>query len=65
MKGSARTYESPGPQFFITASGIQSGPDSFDESRSVITFLTISGVTEICTFRLVLEGKTGKEIPQD
>ena len=28
-----------------------------------MTFLTILGVTEICSFRLVLEGKTGKEIP--
>ena len=28
-----------------------------------MTFLTILGVTEIlCTFKLVLEGKTGKEI---
>ena len=30
-----------------------------------MTFLTIVGVTEIlCNFRLVLEGKTGKEIPE-
>ena len=30
-----------------------------------MTFLTILGVTEIlCTFILVLEGKTGKEIPE-
>ena len=30
-----------------------------------MTFLTILGVTEIlCNFRLVLEGKTGKEIPE-
>ena len=30
-----------------------------------MTFLTILGVIEIlCTFRLVLEGKTGKEIPK-
>ena len=29
-----------------------------------MTFLTILGVTEIlCSFKLVLEGKTGKEIP--
>ena len=26
-----------------------------------ITFLTILEVTEICSFKLVLEGKTGKE----
>ena len=31
-----------------------------------MTFLTISGVTEILlsSFKLVLEGKTGKEIPE-
>ena len=30
-----------------------------------MTFLAILGVTEIlCRFRLVLEGKTGKEIPE-
>ena len=30
-----------------------------------MTFLTILGVIEIlCSFRLVLEGKTGKEIPE-
>ena len=29
------------------------------------TFLTILGVTEIlCSFKLVLEGNTGKELPQ-
>ena len=30
----------------------------------VMTFLIISRVMEICSFRLVLEGKTGKEIPE-
>ena len=29
-----------------------------------MTFSTIFGVTEICSFRLVLKGKTGKEIPE-
>ena len=58
-------YESSGSQFFRTTTGIQSGPDAFDESRFVMTFLTILGVMEIlCSFRLVLEGKTGKEIPE-
>ena len=28
-----------------------------------MTFLIILGITEICRFRLVIEGKTGKEIP--
>ena len=57
-------YESSGSQFFRTTTGIQSGQDAFDKSRFFMTFLTILGVTEIlCSFRLVLEGKTGKEIP--
>ena len=29
-----------------------------------MTFLTIFRVTEICSFRLVLEGKTSKEITE-
>ena len=30
-----------------------------------MTFLTVLGVTEIlCSFRLALEGKTGKDIPE-
>ena len=54
-------YESSGSQFFRTTTGIQSGPDTFDESRFVMTFLTILGVTDIlCSF----DGKTGKEIPE-
>ena len=57
-------YESSGSQFFRTTTRIQSGPDAFDESRFVMTFLTILGVMEICSFRLVLEGKTGKDIPE-
>ena len=58
-------YESSGPQFFRITTGMQSEVDAFDESRFVMAFLTILGVTEIlCSFRLVLEGKTGKEIPQ-
>ena len=41
------------------------GPDAFDESRFNMTFLTFLGVREIlCNFRLVLGGKTGKEIPE-
>ena len=58
-------YESSDSQFFRTTTGIQSGADAFDESRFVKTFLTILRVIEIlCSFRLVLEGKTGKQIPQ-
>ena len=56
-------YLSSGPQCFRTTTGIQSGPDNFNESRFVVNFLIILGVMEIlCSFRLILEGKTGKEI---
>ena len=55
--------ESSGSQFFRTTTGIQSRPDEFDKSRFIVTFLTNLGVMEIlCSFRLVLEGKTDKEI---
>ena len=57
--------ESSGSQFFRTTNGIQSGLDAFDKSRFIMTFLTIVEVTEIlCCFKLVLEGKTVKEIPE-
>ena len=58
-------YESSGSQFFRTTTGIQSGPDAFAKSRFITTFLTILGVMEIlCSFKLVLEEKTGKETPE-
>ena len=64
-KSSASMYESSGSQFFRNTTGIQSRPDIFGESRFVMTFSIILGVTEIlCSFRLVLEGETGKEIPE-
>ena len=45
--------------------GIQSGPDTYDELRLVMNFLTVLGVTgKLCCFRLVLGGKTGREIPE-
>ena len=54
-------HESLGSRFFRITTGIQSGLDAFDEPRFVMTFLTILGVMEIlCSFRLVLEGKTGE-----
>ena len=36
-----------------------------NESRFVMTFVTILGVIEmLCSFRLFLERKTGREIPE-
>ena len=65
FKSLASMNESSGLQFFRTTAGIQSEPDTFDDSRFIISFLTILGVIEIlCSFRLVLEYKTGKEIPE-
>ena len=58
-------YKSSCSGFFRTTTGIQSGPDALDESRFVMTFLTIMGVLVIlCSFRLALEGKIGKETPE-
>ena len=54
-------YESSGSLFFRTTTRIQLGPDTFYE---FMIFLTILGVTEIYRFKLVLEGKIGKEIPK-
>ena len=52
-------------QFFRTTTKIQSGPDAFDKSRFIMTFLTIFRVSEIlCSFKWVLEGETGKKIPE-
>ena len=57
--------ESSGSQFFRTTTEIQLGPDALDKSRSILTFITILGVKEVlCSFKLVLEGKTGKDIPE-
>ena len=65
LKSSASMYESLDSQFFRTTTGIQSGPHTFDESKFIMTFLSILGVTEIlCSFRLVVEAKTGKDIPE-
>ena len=65
LNSSASMYESSGSQFFRTTIGIQKSPDAFDESKFVMTFLTILGVREIlCSFRLVLEGQRGKDIPE-
>ena len=58
-------YESSVSLFFRTTTGIQSGTCAFDESRFVMTFLIILGVMKIlCSFRLVLEEKTGKDRPE-
>ena len=62
---SARMYGNSRSQVFRTTTGIQSGAYNFDESEFVMTFLTTLGVTEIlCSLRLVLKGKTGKEIAE-
>ena len=65
MKSSASIYESSGLQFFRTTTGTQSGPNIFDKSRFGTIFLTILRDTEILySFRLVLEWKTSKQIPE-
>ena len=44
-------YESSGSQFFRTTTEIQSRPDTFDESRFIMTFLTIIEITQIYTMQ--------------
>ena len=64
LKSFTNMYESSGSQFSINSIGKQSGPGAFKESRYAMTFLITLGVSGIlCSSRLVLGGKTGKEIP--
>ena len=44
LKGSANMYESSGSQFLKSTNGIDSSPDTFDESRLNMTFLTKLGL---------------------
>ena len=46
LKSSASMHESSGSQFFKTTTGTQSGPDAFDESKFLMTFLIILEVIE-------------------
>ena len=63
LKSLASMYEITSSQFFRNIIGIQLGRDSFRKSRLVMTFLIKVAVAEIsCSFRLVLDGKTDKEI---
>ena len=58
-------YESSGSRFFKTTTEIRSEPGISNGSRFLMTFLTTLGVTEMLySFRLVPDGKTGKEIPK-
>ena len=58
-------YEISCSQFFRVTTGIQTGPETFNQSRFVMIFLNILWVTEIsCCFRLVQDRKAGKEIPE-
>ena len=63
-KGSASMYASLGSHFFRTTTEKKSGPADFEMSRLVMIFLIKLRVTWILfSFKLVLEGKTGNEIP--
>ena len=54
--------ESPGSYLFRTITETKSGPDSFEESRSVTTFLPNICVTQMLySLRLVLEMKKSKK----
>ena len=47
LKSSTSISESSDSQFFRTTTDIQLGPNVFDESRFIMTFLTILGVRDI------------------
>ena len=65
LKSSESMYESSRSQFFRTINEIQSGQGTLYESKFIMTFLTILRVTKkLYSFRLVLEGKTSKEISE-
>ena len=56
--------KNPGSQFRTTTIK-QSRPNASDKSRFIMSFQTIWGVMEIlCSLRLVLEEKRGREIPE-
>ena len=64
LKSSASMYKSSDSQIFRTTTGIQLGPDTFNKSKLVMTFLTNLGDTEILhRFKSVIEGKTGRLSP--
>ena len=62
--GSVVGYEFPN-SIPVLGPGMQPGANVFDKLKLVITFLTNLGVAEmLCSFRLVLRGKTGKVVPE-
>ena len=65
LQNSASMYESSSSQFLRATTGIKLGPDTFDKSRFIMALLTIFGVTKkLYSYRLILERKIGKEVPQ-
>ena len=65
LGSSVSLCESSGSQFFRTTTGKESGPDFFDESRFVMTLLTILGVTEILySLRVVQDENTISNSPK-
>ena len=62
---SANIFKSSGSQFFRTITKVQSGVETRTKTRSIMTFLTISGVIYIfCRFRLLLEVTTCTTLPE-
>ena len=53
LKSSASVNESLGPQFLITTTGIWSEPDTFDESRFIMTFLSRYRYTWVFKIRVL------------
>ena len=65
MKRSANMHKNYDSQLFRINIRIPSGLDPLKESRSVMSISLLLVVNEIlCSFRLALEGKASKEIPE-
>ena len=64
LNSPAKMFENSSQLFFRTTTRIQLRSDSFDKLKLVMTFLISLEVTELYSFRLVLEGKSGKEMSE-
>ena len=65
LESATSIYENFDSKFCRTTTGMQSGLDSFEESRLVMIFLTNLRVTRVLySFGLVLEGEKCRETPE-
>lgn len=56
-KRSANMYKSSGSYFFKTSNGTQSQTDILEESKSIVTLLTILGLKDIMQFQFQISSR--------